>query len=85
MNDLDENHEDYDSFNIDSIDSLKDYKVCTLRVSTWWGDNIIKEVAHNFGFKSTTQKTSSKIKTVIDIMLKESILEVYKGNIKLKS
>ena len=48
-------------------------------------DNIIKEVAHNFGFKSTTQKTSSKIKTVIDIMLKESILEVYKGNIKLKS
>ncbi|WP_461462423.1 DUF3320 domain-containing protein [Methanobrevibacter sp.] len=48
-------------------------------------DNLTKAVARNFGFKSTSKKTSAKINNVIDLMLAESVIENINGEIQLKN
>ena len=48
-------------------------------------DKLTKTVARNFGFKSTSKKTSAKINSVIDLMLAESVLVNINGEIQLKN
>ncbi len=48
-------------------------------------DKLTKTVARNFGFKSTSKKTASKINNIIDLMLAESIVENIQGEIQLKN
>lgn len=45
---------------------------------------LIRTVARNFGFKSTSKKTSTRINSVIDLMLAKGILEIVKGEIQIK-
>ncbi|OWT32959.1 hypothetical protein BGI41_04900 [Methanobrevibacter sp. 87.7] len=45
---------------------------------------LTRAVARNFGFKSTSKKTSKKINAVIDLMLAKGILELVQGEIQIK-
>lgn len=44
---------------------------------------LIKKVARNFGFKSTSKKTANRINSVLDYMLAEGIINNISGNIEV--
>ena len=45
--------------------------------------SLTREVARNFGFKSTSRKTSSKIKSVLDSMIADSTVKLDKDIVEL--
>ncbi|MPL92966.1 hypothetical protein SDC9_53936 [bioreactor metagenome] len=45
---------------------------------------LIKKVSRNFGFKSTSRKTSQKINEIIDYMISKQIINNFDGKIEMK-
>ena len=45
--------------------------------------SLTKEVSRNFGFKSTSRKTSAKIKSVLDSMIAEGSVKLYDDVVEL--